>query len=63
MEPNGASNAVPNASDLILQQRAEALQSAQQSAQKGDGGILSQLTSNPLFTAVGVPRCGLGLLS
>jgi chaperone BCS1 len=51
MEPNGVSSPAPapSAGDLILQQRTEALQSAQ----KGDGSLLSQLTSNPLFTAVG----------
>jgi chaperone BCS1 len=51
MEPNGVPSAVPpapSAGDLILQQKTEALQSAQ----KSDGTLLSQLTSNPLFTAV-----------
>ncbi|KAJ5577680.1 uncharacterized protein N7459_006644 [Penicillium hispanicum] len=59
MEPQAASNAAPTAGDLILQQRTEALQSAQQSAQKGDGSLLSQLTNNPLFTA-GFGLAGLG---
>ncbi|KAJ5154957.1 uncharacterized protein N7500_010396 [Penicillium coprophilum] len=55
MEPNAVPNAAPSASDLILQQRTQALQSAQ----KGDGSLLSQLTSNPLFTA-GFGLAGLG---
>ncbi|CAG7918055.1 unnamed protein product [Penicillium olsonii] len=54
MEPNAVPRAPsPSAGDLILQQRAEALQS------KGDGSLLSQLTSNPLFTA-GFGLAGLG---
>ena len=44
----------PSAGDLILQQRTQAVQNAQQSAQNGDGSLFSQLTSNPLFTAVRV---------
>lgn len=52
MEPSGASNAAPSAGDLVLQQRTQAVQQAQQSAQKGDGSLISQLTSNPFFTAV-----------
>jgi chaperone BCS1 len=52
MEPNGASNAVPSAGDLILQQKTQAVQNAQQAAQNGDGSLFSQLTNNPLFTAV-----------
>ncbi|KAJ5481273.1 hypothetical protein N7475_000085 [Penicillium sp. IBT 31633x] len=55
MEPNGVPSAAPSAGDLILQQRTEALQSAQ----KGDGSLFSQLTSNPLFTA-GFGLAGLG---
>ncbi|KAJ5793690.1 hypothetical protein N7457_000289 [Penicillium paradoxum] len=55
MEPNGVPIAAPSAGDLILQQRTEALQSAQ----KGDGSLFSQLTSNPLFTA-GFGLAGLG---
>lgn len=55
MEPNSASNAAPSAGDLILQQRTQAVQQAQQAAQQGDGSLLSQLTSNPLFTAVRNP--------
>ena len=51
MEPNGASNAAPSAGGLILQ-KTQAVQQAQQVAQQGDGSLLSQLTSNPLFTAV-----------
>lgn len=54
MEPNSASNAVPSAGDLILQ-KTQAVQQAQQVAQQGDGSLLSQLTSNPLFTAVRDP--------
>lgn len=60
MEPNGASNVAPSAAasatDLILQQRTGAYSSAQatvqQAVQKGDGSLFSQVTSNPLFTAV-----------
>ncbi|KAJ5561743.1 hypothetical protein N7535_003796 [Penicillium sp. DV-2018c] len=55
MESNGVPVAAPSAADLILQQRSQALQSAQ----KGDGSLLSQLTSNPLFTA-GFGLAGLG---
>ncbi|OQE38540.1 hypothetical protein PENCOP_c008G07128 [Penicillium coprophilum] len=55
MEPNAVPSAAPSAGDLILQQRTQALQSAQ----KGDGSLLSQLTSNPLFTA-GFGLAGLG---
>jgi chaperone BCS1 len=55
MEANGASNAPPSTGDLILQQRTQAVQQAQQSAQKGDGSLISQLTSNPFFTAVCSP--------
>ncbi|CAI7627661.1 unnamed protein product [Penicillium glandicola] len=55
MEPNAVPSAAPSAGDLILQQRTEALQSAQ----KGDGSLFSQLTSNPLFTA-GFGLAGLG---
>ncbi|KAJ6115587.1 hypothetical protein N7523_006004 [Penicillium sp. IBT 18751x] len=58
MEPNGASNAAPSAGDLILQ-KTQAVQRAQQAAQQGDGSLLSQLTSNPLFTA-GFGLAGLG---
>ncbi|CAG8280081.1 unnamed protein product [Penicillium salamii] len=55
MEPNAVPSPAPSpsAGDLILQQRAEALQP------KGDGSLLSQLTSNPLFTA-GFGLAGLG---
>ncbi|KAJ5211955.1 uncharacterized protein N7498_003601 [Penicillium cinerascens] len=59
MEPSGASNAAPSASDLVLQQRTQAVQQAQQSAQNGDGSLISQLTSNPFFTA-GFGLAGLG---
>ncbi|CAI7610587.1 unnamed protein product [Penicillium pancosmium] len=59
MEPNGASNAAPSAGDLILQQKAQAVQNAQQAAQNGDGSLFSQLTNNPLFTA-GFGLAGLG---
>jgi hypothetical protein len=60
MEPNGASNvapsAAPSATDLILQQRTGTPPSGQttvqQAIQKGDGSLWSQVTSNPLFTAV-----------
>ncbi|KAJ5950308.1 uncharacterized protein N7479_008721 [Penicillium vulpinum] len=55
MEPNAVPSAAPSAGDLILQQKTEALKSAQ----KGDGSLLSQLTSNPLFTA-GFGLAGLG---
>ncbi|KAJ5511624.1 ATPase AAA-type core [Penicillium expansum] len=55
MEPNAVPSAAPSAGDLILQQRTQALQSAQ----KGDGSLFSQLTSNPLFTA-GFGLAGLG---
>ncbi|CAG8335838.1 unnamed protein product [Penicillium nalgiovense] len=55
MEPNAVPSAAPSAGDLILQQKTQALQSAQ----KGDGSLLSQLTSNPLFTA-GFGLAGLG---
>lgn len=63
MEPNGATNVVPSAdpsaTDLILQQRTGASPSAQatvqQAVSKGDGSLFSQVTSNPLFTAVGGP--------
>ncbi|KAJ5354764.1 hypothetical protein N7541_005808 [Penicillium brevicompactum] len=59
MEPNAVPNPAPSApapsaGDLILQQRTQALQ-----PQKGDGTLLSQLTSNPLFTA-GFGLAGLG---
>ncbi|KAJ5240012.1 hypothetical protein N7468_004631 [Penicillium chermesinum] len=57
MEPNGVNPA--SAGDLILQQRTEALQAAQQAGQKGDGSLWSQLTTNPLFTA-GFGLAGLG---
>ncbi|KAJ5736016.1 uncharacterized protein N7483_001141 [Penicillium malachiteum] len=61
MESSGTPNVVtaPSAGDLILQQKTQAIQNAQQSAQNGDGGIFSQLTSNPLFTA-GFGLAGLG---
>lgn len=51
MEPNGPPNApgLPSSGDLI-QQRKDAVQEAAQSS--GDGSYLSQLTSNPFFTAV-----------
>ncbi|CDM28435.1 hypothetical protein DTO013E5_1098 [Penicillium roqueforti] len=55
MEPNAVPSAAPSAGDLILQQKTQALQSAQ----NGDGSLLSQLTSNPLFTA-GFGLAGLG---
>ncbi|OQE13058.1 hypothetical protein PENFLA_c056G02426 [Penicillium flavigenum] len=55
MEPNAVPSAAPSAGDLILQQRTQALESAQ----KGDGSLLSQLTNNPLFTA-GFGLAGLG---
>ncbi|KAJ5687186.1 hypothetical protein N7536_009805 [Penicillium majusculum] len=55
MEPNAVPSTAPSAGDLILQQRTQALQSAQ----KGDGSLFSQLTSNPLFTA-GFGLAGLG---
>ncbi|KGO70596.1 ATPase, AAA-type, core [Penicillium italicum] len=55
MEPNAVPSAAPSAGDLILQQRTQALQAAQ----KGDGSLFSQLTSNPLFTA-GFGLAGLG---
>ncbi|KAI2733009.1 hypothetical protein CBS147332_24 [Penicillium roqueforti] len=55
MEPNADPSAAPSAGDLILQQKTQALQSAQ----NGDGSLLSQLTSNPLFTA-GFGLAGLG---
>ncbi|KAJ5386559.1 hypothetical protein N7509_009100 [Penicillium cosmopolitanum] len=59
MEPNGASNAAPSAGDLILQQKTQAVQNAQQAAQNSDGSLFSQLTNNPLFTA-GFGLAGLG---
>ncbi|KAJ5266949.1 hypothetical protein N7478_009757 [Penicillium angulare] len=68
MESSGTPNAVPDAvaapsapsaGDLILQQKAQTLQNSQQASQAGDGGLLSQLTSNPLFTA-GFGLAGLG---
>ncbi|KXG46475.1 ATPase, AAA-type, core [Penicillium griseofulvum] len=55
MEPNAVPSAAPSAGDLILQQKTQALQSAQ----KGDGSLFSQLTGNPLFTA-GFGLAGLG---
>ncbi|KAJ5155883.1 hypothetical protein N7492_008686 [Penicillium capsulatum] len=59
MESNGPSNTAPSAGDLILQQRTQAAQNAQQVTPKGDGTLLSQLTDNPLFTA-GFGLAGLG---
>lgn len=52
MEPDGQVKAqgTPSPSDLI-QQRRDAAQAVLQSS--GDGGILSQLSNNPFFTAVG----------
>jgi chaperone BCS1 len=52
MEKNGAPDTAGLSSpgDLILQQRKDAIQAAVQ--QPGDGGLFSQLSSNPFFTAV-----------
>lgn len=52
MEPNGQVKAqgAPSPGDLI-QQRKDAAQAVLQSG--GDGGIFSQLSNNPFFTAVG----------
>jgi mitochondrial chaperone BCS1 len=63
MEPSSAPNAVPSAApsaaDLILQQRTGTSPTGQATVQqvvpKGDGSLWSQVTSNPLFTAV----CGI----
>ncbi len=60
MEPSSASNAgpsaAPSAADLILQQRTGTSPTGQatvpQVVPKGDGSLWSQVTSNPLFTAV-----------
>lgn len=60
MEQSSASNAVPSAApsaaDLILQQRTGTSPTGQAAVQqvvpKGDGSLWSQVTSNPLFTAV-----------
>ncbi|KAH8695486.1 putative mitochondrial chaperone BCS1 [Talaromyces proteolyticus] len=60
MDTNGSSTAPesPAPADLILQQRKEALQGLPQPSGDG-GGILSQLSSNPFFTA-GFGLAGLG---
>jgi chaperone BCS1 len=52
MEINGAPGTAGLSSpgDLILQQRKDAIQAAAQPT--GDGGLFSQLASNPFFTAV-----------
>ncbi|KAL2834933.1 BCS1 N terminal-domain-containing protein [Aspergillus cavernicola] len=47
----------PSRADLIVQQKSEAIQAAAQPT--GDGGLWSQLTSNPFFTA-GFGLAGLG---
>ncbi|KAF4213451.1 hypothetical protein CNMCM8980_010538 [Aspergillus fumigatiaffinis] len=59
MERNGAPDTAGLSSpgDLILQQRKDAIQAAVQ--QPGDGGLFSQLSSNPFFTA-GFGLAGLG---
>ncbi|KAL4921928.1 BCS1 N terminal-domain-containing protein [Aspergillus aurantiobrunneus] len=49
---------LPSPGDSIVQQRNEAIQAAAQST--GDGGLLSQLTGNPFFTA-GFGLAGLGV--
>jgi chaperone BCS1 len=40
----------PSPGDLVVHPKNEAIQAAAQPT--GDGGLLSQLTSNPFFTAV-----------
>ncbi|PWY80345.1 hypothetical protein BO94DRAFT_496811 [Aspergillus sclerotioniger CBS 115572] len=59
MDPNGPSNTpgLPSPVDLIAQQRSDAIHAAGQPT--GDGGLLSQLTNNPFFTA-GFGLAGLG---
>ncbi|KAL4870938.1 hypothetical protein BDV12DRAFT_40693 [Aspergillus spectabilis] len=56
--PGPASPGLPSSGDAIVQQRKEAIQAATQPT--GDGGLLSQLTSNPFFTA-GFGLAGLGV--
>lgn len=52
MNPDGPSNTpgLPSPGDLIAQQKKDAIQAAGQPT--GDGGLFSQLTNNPFFTAV-----------
>ncbi|KAL1969612.1 hypothetical protein VTN77DRAFT_8165 [Rasamsonia byssochlamydoides] len=59
METNGPVKApgTPSPADLILQQKKDAVQALPQSS--GDGGIFSQLSNNPFFTA-GFGLAGLG---
>lgn len=53
MEPTGPPNTQGTSSpgNLIAKQKQDALQAAVQSS--GDGGVWSQLSGNPFFTAVG----------
>ncbi|KKK26239.1 chaperone BCS1 [Aspergillus rambellii] len=59
MDPTGppSSPGLPSPGDLLVQQKKDAIQAAAQPT--GDGGLLSQLTSNPFFTA-GFGLAGLG---
>ncbi|PYI02271.1 hypothetical protein BO78DRAFT_400672 [Aspergillus sclerotiicarbonarius CBS 121057] len=59
MDPNGPSSTpgLPSPGDLIAQQRNDAIHAAGQPT--GDGGLFSQLTNNPFFTA-GFGLAGLG---
>lgn len=52
MEADGPAKApgTPSPADLILQQKKDAVQALPQPS--GDGGIFSQLSNNPFFTAV-----------
>lgn len=59
MERNGAPDTagLPSPGDLVLRQRNDAIQAAIQ--QPSDGGLFSQLSSNPFFTAVRSTALGL----
>ncbi|PKY08520.1 mitochondrial chaperone Bcs1 [Aspergillus campestris IBT 28561] len=59
MNPDGPLNTpgLPSAGELIVQQKKDAIQAAGQPT--GDGGLFSQLTNNPFFTA-GFGLAGLG---
>lgn len=52
MNPDGPLNTpgLPSSGELIVQQKKDAIQAAGQPT--GDGGLFSQLTNNPFFTAV-----------
>ncbi|PLN85734.1 mitochondrial chaperone Bcs1 [Aspergillus taichungensis] len=59
MNPDGPLNTpgLPSSGELIVQQKKDAIQAAGQPT--GDGGLFSQLTNNPFFTA-GFGLAGLG---